>query len=224
MAEKAVCCAEFCSLIQARISELKPFSSRRSFRKGDIIYRVDDPADGVFWIESGRAKVVRISPDGQEKIMGLYGMGDVFGELCLCEIARRRDEAVALETLELLSIHASGLMKMMAQTPEFSQALLRIVCQRVLDYQDQVAMLSFDTVSRRLAKELLRLGGAEPGTVLDKDERVATGWTHEELANLIGSTREVVTPLMNQFRDKGMIAYDRHAIVIFPRRIQEFLK
>lgn len=224
MAEKAVCCADFCSVIQARISELKPFSSKLSFRKGDIIYRVDDPADGMFWVASGRAKVVRISSEGQEKIIGLYGVGDVFGELCLCEIARRRDEAVALETLELLSIHVSGLMKMMARTPEFSQSLLRIVCRRLLDYQDQVATLSFDTVSRRLAKELLRLGSAEPGAALDKDERTATGWTHEELANLIGSTREVVTPLMNQFRDKGMIAYDRRAIVIFPRRIQEFLK
>lgn len=224
MGEKAVCCADFCSLIQSRISDLKCHSARLSFRKGDVIYQVDDPADGVFWIESGRAKVVRISSEGQEKIIGLYGTGDVFGELCLCEIARRRDEAVALEALELVSIQVSGLMKMMARMPEFSQALLRIVCRRLLDYQDQVATLSFDTVSRRLAKELLRLGSAETGTAFDKDERMATGWTHEELANLIGSTREVVTPLMNQFRDKGMIAYDRRAIVIFPRRIQEFLK
>lgn len=224
MGEKAACCVDFCSLIQSRIPELKPYSSRRSLRKGDLIYQVDDPADGVFWIESGRAKVVRISSEGHEKIIGLYGVGDVFGELCLCEVARRRDEAVALEALELISIQVSGLTKMMAQTPEFSQALLRIVCRRLLDYQEQVATLSFDTVSRRLAKELLRLGSARAGTALEKDERMATGWTHEELANLVGSTREVVTPLMNQFRDKGMIAYDRRAIMIFPQRIQEFLK
>jgi|SRR5690348_15246640 len=220
---KAVCCADFSSVVRGHISELKPFSSKLSFRKGESIYRLDEPASAIFWIEQGRAKTVIISPEGQEKIIGLYGPGDLFGELCLCEVARRQEQAIALEPVELLSIHLSGVTRLFAHAPEVSQAFLQVVCRKLMDYQKQVAMLSFDSVSRRLVKELMRLGQtAENGAA--SDARAVNGWTHEDLANLVGTTREVVTLMMNQFREKGMLEYGRRNIMIFSERMKDYLE
>src|SRR5579859_1748277 len=99
MTTKPLCCTDFSSLIRSRMSELKPFSSHVSLRKGEFVYRVDEPASALFQIEAGRAKVIRISDKGQEKIVGLYQRGEIFGELCVCDLARRRDQAVAVEPL-----------------------------------------------------------------------------------------------------------------------------
>lgn len=223
MAGNAVCCADFCSLIRTRLNEVTPYSARLTYRKDEVIYQLDDPADALFWVAAGRVKTMRVSAEGREKIVGLHSPGDVFGELCVCEVARRREGAVALEATEVLAIRVSGLLELVARTPALSQALLRVVCRRLMDYQDQVASLSFDTVSRRLAKELVRLGEAAAGAAPVSDAQPVTGWTHEDLAALVGSTREVVTLLMNQFRDSGMIDYRRQSIVVLPRRLQEFL-
>ena len=221
---KAFCCADFSSVVRGHISELKPFSSKISFRKGESIYRLDEPATAIFWIEQGRAKTVILSPEGQEKIIGLYGPGDLFGELCLCEVARRQEQAIALEPVELLSIQTSGVTKLFAHAPEVSQAFLKVVCQRLMDYQKQVAMLSFDSVSRRLAKELMRLGQPDAESGAEAGARAVNGWTHEDLANLVGTTREVVTLMMNQFREKGMLDYGRRNIMIFSERMKDYLE
>lgn len=221
---KAVCCADFSAVVRQHISELKPFSSKLSLRKGESVYRLDEPASAIFWIEQGRAKTVIISAEGQEKIIGLYGPGDLFGELCMCEVARRQEQAIALEPLELLSIHISGVTKLFAHAPDVSQAFLRVVCQRLMDYQKQVAMLSFDSVSRRLAKELMRLGQSDAESGAGSDSRAVNGWTHEDLANLVGTTREVVTLMMNQFREKGMLDYGRRNIMIFSERMKDYLE
>lgn len=204
------------------MSELKPFSSHVSLRKGEFVYRLDEPANALFQIEAGRAKVIRISDKGQEKIVGLYQSGEIFGELCVCDLARRRDQAVAVEPLELTAIHVSGMLKLIGQKPEISQEFLRLICARLSDCQEQVATLSFDTAARRLAKELIKLGAT--GEVQGVNgARVATRLTHEDLANLIGTTREVVTALMNQFRESGLIEYDRRDIAIFPQLLEKYL-
>jgi CRP/FNR family transcriptional regulator len=205
------------------MSELKPFSSHLSLKKGEVVYRLDEPANALFRIEMGRAKVIRISAEGQEKIVGLYSAGEIFGELCVCDAASRRDQAVAVEPLELTAIDVNGLLKFIGQKPEISQEFLRLLCARLSDCQEQVATLSFDTVARRLAKELMKLGAAGQRQRSD-GSCVASGLTHEDLASLIGTTREVITALMNQFRERGLIEYGRGSIVVFPNELAKYLK
>lgn len=222
MVNKTFCCTDFSALIRSRMRELKPFSSHISLREGEVVYRMDEPANALFQIEKGRAKVVRISEKGQEKIVGFYSTGEIFGEFCVCDLIRRRDQAVAVEPLELTAVHVNGLLKLIGQKPEFSQEFLRLICTRLSDCQEQVATLSFDTTARRLAKELMKLGASEEGQGSD-GARVTTGLTHEDLANLIGTTREVVTALMNQFRERGLIEYSRRRIVVFPKQVANYL-
>ena len=220
MVNKTFCCTDFSTLIRSRMRELKPYCSHVSLREGEVVYRMDEPANALFQIEKGRAKVVRISEKGQEKIVGFYSAGDIFGEFCVCDLIRRHDQAVAVEALELTAVHVSGLLKLIGQKPEFSQEFLRLICARLSDCQEQVTTLSFDTTARRLAKELMKLGAAGEGS---DGERVTTGLTHEDLANLIGTTREIVTALMNQFRERGLIEYSRRKIVVFPKQVANYL-
>lgn len=222
MINKPVCCTDFSSLIRSRMSELKPFSSHVSLRKGEFVYRLDEPANTLFRIETGRVRVSQVSETGREKLSAFYSAGEIFGEFCVCDLVRRHDQAVAAESLELTSISVSGLLKLIAQKPEFSQEFLRLICARFSDCQEQVATLSFDTAARRLAKELMKLGAT--GEVQGASgARVAIRLTHEELANLIGTTREVVTALMNQFREGGLIEYDRRGIAVFPEQLEKYL-
>lgn len=204
--------------IQSQLDELRIASQQRTFRRHEPIYRLDDPASYLYYIVTGSVKITRLSDDGKEKIMSLHRTGEIFGELCFCEIDNcRSDQAVALEQTEVLAIPVEEFLALMRENPKALVDMLSLFCQRLSVAQQQIETLSFDNTTRRLARTLLQ---AVPD---DAPATFKLNLTHEELAHMVGTTREITTTAMNQFRDLGLIDYRRGHITPNRDKLRKFL-
>jgi CRP/FNR family transcriptional regulator len=206
------------------MSTLEKYTDQRTFERGQTVYGLDDPADELYQIERGRVKIVRISPDGQQKILNIYQQDDFFGELCVCGGHTRTEQAVALEPVTVRSFEMKALMKLLASRPEMVLGLLQLFCARLGESYDHIAALAFDNIPRRLAGEILRLSRSVQAEAKSNGTGVTLNLTHEELAHLVGTSREMVTTMMTQFRQRGILNYTRGHIEVDPARIEKFLK
>ena len=218
-------CVAFSTVIRDRLRELNQFRLEGHYGRGDIIFSAEEPADAIYMVESGRVELVCVSPDGRQKIMAIYQAGDFFGELCICGGAlKREDRAVALEPTKTVSFKVQAVLDLLREKPELALELLVLVCVRLAESQEQIATLAFDPIPHRLAKELLRLAPSLATPVEGKGPEVALSLTHEELAKIVGTSREVITTVMNQFRRQGLLDYSRRNIMFSPVRLEEYLQ
>jgi CRP/FNR family transcriptional regulator, cyclic AMP receptor protein len=217
--------AEFFGVISAHFRELHQFPSERCYKRGDVIFSPEDPPDEIYMVESGSVKLVCISPGGRQKIITIYRSGDLFGELCICGgKLRSEDRAVALGPTRTVSFKAQRVLELLRRKPDLAEDLLLLVCARLAELRQQIAILAFDPIPQRLARELLHLAQSLAGPAEGGSLEVAVNLTHEELAKMVGTSREVVSALMNQFRRRGLLKYGRRNIVFSPARLEEYLR
>lgn len=179
----------------------------RTFWRGTTIYSPDDPTTSLYSIISGRVKIMRASASGRRKIISIRYRGDLFGELALAGgavEARRSDEAVALDTTCVAVFRVEDFRRVMRNDPAAARDALDYITARLDEAHRQIESLVFDDNSRRLMRALLDLS-SEASRAGEASVRL----THEEIAELIGSTREVVTGLMLDLRRRGLIDYKR---------------
>ncbi len=217
-------CVTFSALVRERWSELKAFTTTERYERNGVIFSVGDAPDAMHLIESGRVKVSHLSAEGGEKIIGIYQKGDVVGEVCLCKKGPRENQAVALEASDVASFRVNELLRLLQGKPEMVFNLLMIFCARVVECQEQAASLAFDEVRERLVKELLPVCGSGVGESKRAAVQLPVRLTHQELGSLANTTRDNVTRIMNQFRKSGLVDYDHEGIVIFPERLESYLR
>jgi CRP/FNR family transcriptional regulator len=193
----------------------------RTFWRGTTIYSLEDPATNIYLVLKGRVKILRASCSGQNKIISIRYRGEVFGELALAGGAvepRRSDEAVALDTTRVAVVRAEDFWQATRHDSAAVQGVLRCLTARLAEAHRQIESLVFDNNYRRLARALLDLS-IEASRVGEASVRL----THEELAELIGSTREVVTSMMIELRHRGLIEYKRGDIRPHLPKLVQFL-
>jgi CRP/FNR family transcriptional regulator, cyclic AMP receptor protein len=179
----------------------------RTFWRGMAVYTLDDPAADVYVVLKGRVKIIRSSPEGARKIISICYGGEIFGEMALAGDdveARRSDEVVALDTTRVAVIRVADFWGATRRDPSLVSDAMRHLTRRLAEAHSQIESLVFDNNHHRLARSLLRLSN-EAARAGESSVRL----THEELAELIGSTREVVTGMMIEFRQRGLIDYKR---------------
>ena len=194
----------------------------RTFWRGTTIYSPDDPTTHLYSIISGRVKILRASASGQRKIISIRYRGDLFGELALAGgavEARRSDEAVALDTTRVAVFRVEDFWRVMRNDPAAARDALGYVTARLDEAHRQIESLVFDDNSRRLMRALLDLS-SEASRAGEASVRL----THEEIAELIGSAREVVTGLMLDLRRRGLIDYKRGEVRPCSPKLARFLE
>ena len=145
--------------------------------------------------------------------MDIYRPDDIFGEATLLDAPPRADQAVALEGTRLMSWTSAEIEAAIAKRPRLAMALLQILVQRSGDLARRVESLSVDNIARRLARSLLRFAD-RLGTQSQDGTVSMPPFTHELLAQYVGTSREIVTHYMSRFRRDGMLRYSRSAIAI----------
>src|SRR5262245_3733704 len=193
----------------------------KTFWRGMTIYSLEDFATNLYVVLKGRVKIVRSSSEGQQKIVSIRYRGDLFGELALAGNGvetRRSDEAVALDTTRVAVIRVADFWNTVRRDPSLMQSSIHHLAARIAESHRQIESLVFDNNHRRLARALLDLS-KDAAQVGESSVRL----THEELAELIGSTREVVTGMMIEFRQHGLIDYKRGDIRPNLPKLNQFL-
>jgi len=185
----------------------------RVIRKRERIYLPGDPADSLYLIQSGRVKLSRVSQCGKEIILSILGPGEIFGLEPVLDEESRSAQTVALEQGRLIVLSREKFQSLLLQTPDLLMTLLKIVNLQLRDSQESLSRLVFKDVKARLASLLLELARSE-GKSCGNEIRLEAPVTHQDLANLIGSTRETTTATLNQFKRAQLIQMDRRTIVI----------
>lgn len=192
------------------------------YPKGQTIYRPNEPATRVYLIIDGSVKVSSGSLSRQV-VVDVYQQDDFFGESALLGVPERTEIAVALEDTKVMTWSTEEIEELATQRPKLAIALLQLLVQRSMDFGSRIESLSVDNIARRLARALVRFAerfGHEDG---DGSVRMSP-LTHEFLAQYVGTSREIVTHFMNQFRREGYLRYSRKEIQLQRDALQGWLR
>jgi CRP-like cAMP-binding protein len=178
-----------------------------NYRKNQVIYAQGDPADSVFYIHKGDAKITVLSEQGKEAVVALLGSGDFFGEGCLARQQRRMATASAMTDCVVARIAKADIVRVIHDEPAFSELFISHLLARNIRVEEDLVDQLFNSSEKRLARVLLLLANfgkdSQPEPVLAKISQ-------ETLAEMIGTTRSRVSFFMNKFRQLGLINYNGH--------------
>ena len=182
--------------------------------KNASVYHSGDRADRVFFVESGRVKLLMLSPAGKECLLGFHTPGHVFGELCLNgQDSFRLETAVAMEETRLRSLPSQQFLALLRREG-LLEGFLQYLVGRIAQQQQIITHLVTVDSEHRLAETLLMLartlGRPDPA-----DTRIDSPISHEELSQMVGTTRPRISEFMKKFRNLGLIhvTRERHLIV-----------
>jgi len=200
-----------------------PCSSIVEIKKGQMVYNQDQPSSNIYLIIEGKIKVCRMADDGHQVVVDIYQPDEFFGESALLNLPHRCEQATALENTKLMAWTTAEIEDIIMKRPRLSVALLQILVQRTIDFAHRIESFSVDNIARRLARSLIRFSERLGTTEEDGSVRM-TPFTHELLSQYVGTSREIVTHYMNQFRRQGYLKYSRKGIVLYRDAFKDWLR
>lgn len=203
----------FASLPDEDVRTLMSVAKRRTFRSGEVIFHRDDPGQVLYVIKEGKVKICLISPDGQEISLVVFGKGECFGEIALLDGLPRSADAIALEKVECYTLQRSDFHNSIMKNPKIAIQVLEVLSKRLRSTDQQVEDLIFLDVYGRVAKKLLELSEMH-GTKVNGGTRIEVRLTQQELASMVGASRESVNKVVGYFTDKKFISSDKHRITL----------
>ena len=203
----------FATLDQDAAASLRASMNEIELARGDLLFHEGDPGDSLYVVLRGKIKLGRTSGDGRENLVAVLGPGEMFGELSLFDPGPRSAGATALVDSTLLGLSSDELTPWLASRPEVARALLRAIARRLRRTNDSMSDLVFSDVPGRVAKALLDLS-ARFGTPAEDGIHVAHDMTQEELAQLVGASRETVNKALADFAGRGWLRLEARAVVL----------
>ena len=158
--------------------------------------------DYMYVIRDGQVKVTKLSGDGREKILELLGPGDFFGEMSLLDNAERSASVKSLTETRILALSRNDFLKELRRNPDLAMAVIQELTRRVRQMDEQASSLSFQRVKERTRGLLLRLAQEESGR---EGRRATPVLTHQQIADMIGTSRETVTRVVKRLKEQGWL-------------------
>jgi CRP/FNR family transcriptional regulator, cyclic AMP receptor protein len=176
-----------------------------NYRKDQIVYRQGDPADSVFFIQSGKVKLTVVSEQGKEAVIAILGPGHFFGEGCLNGHPLRIATTRAVDECVITRLEKATMIATIHNEPDFSELFMSYLLTRSSRIEEDLIDQLFNSSEKRLARLLLLLAnfGKE-----GRPEPIVGKFSQETLAEMIGTTRSRVSFFMNKFRKLGFIEYN----------------
>lgn len=200
-----------------------PCSSIIEYRRGQSIYNQDQPSTAIYLVIGGKVKVSRLANDGRQVVVDIYQPDEFFGESAFISAAPRSEQAMALDNTKLMAWSTAEIEDVIAKRPRLAVALVQIFVQRTMEFADRIESFSADNIGQRLARTLIRFSERMGSREEDGSVRMAP-FTHELLSQYVGTSREIVTHYMNQFRRQGFLQYSRKGIVLYRPSMQDWLR
>ncbi len=181
--------------------------------RGEVLFREGDEGDQLYVMTDGKVKLGRTSADGRENLLAILGPGQMFGELSLFDPGPRSATATAVTDCTMQSLAHDELGRWLDGRPEVARGLLVQLAVRLRKANDVVADLVFSDVPGRVAKALLDLS-SRFGRVGDDGIHVHHDLTQEELAQLVGASRETVNKALADFASRGWLRLEARSVVL----------
>lgn len=181
--------------------------------RGQVVFREGDPGDRLYILATGKVKVGHASGDGRENLLAVLGPSETLGELSMFDPAPRNATATAVAETKLYALSQADFFRVLQQRPEVGRHMLAALARRLRKTNDSLADLVFADVPGRVAKNLLDLA-QRFGRTTDEGIMVSHGLTQEELAQLVGASRETVNKALADFASRGWIRLEARAVLI----------
>ena len=210
----------FQGISEAEAQRVARLCADRKYRKGATIFSKGDLANALYIVKDGKVRILSLSDKGTETIVHILKEGAIFGELLLSE-EKRSFNAVAGTDALVTVISKGSLVELLASIPTVSKNFIRLLSKRLAKVEREFGDFGHTWSYHRLSKVLLQLC-EEHGKETPKGTMIPLRLTHEDLANLIGTTRETVTTQMIRFRRMGLVKRQDRFLVVNKPRLEEF--
>lgn len=206
-------CELFEQLPAAALERLEQLSQKKSFARKELIYLPSDAADSIFVVTEGRVRIYHINPDGKEAVLGFINQGELFGELAALEATDRNEYAEAMEKTTLVKVPSEGLQQAMETSAQFTLGITKLIGLRRRRIEQRLKSMLFRSNRDRLVHLLLELA-EQYGRVHPEGLALGIKLSHQELASIIGSTRETVTVVLNEMQEEGLLTIKRRQVIL----------
>jgi CRP-like cAMP-binding protein len=187
------------------------------YRRGEVIFREGEPAERLFLIDVGAVKLSTASPTGQEMLIGLLQRGQIFGELEVIDRGPRAMDARAMQASTVYGLDSEMFWTLLENRPALARRLLELMARRLRRADQTSQDLVFFDAPTRLARKLLQLADEHGEANEEAAVRITVRVTQEELAQMIGVTRESANRLVASFTGRGWISWnDGYPILLHP--------
>lgn len=209
-------CELFARLTPEQARWLEQTARMRRFKRLEVIYFPTEPGESVLVLSQGRVKIKSITPDGKEAILAFIEEGELFGELALFDEQPRNEYAQALSDAQVLVIPRDEMLWLMQQQPDVSLHVTKLIGVRRRRIENRLRNIMFRSNRDRvlsLLLELLETYGIQQG----QQWEIGLHLSHQDLAGLIGATRETVTVALGRLQLEGLIRMQRRRITVLDR-------
>ncbi|HZK04621.1 MAG TPA: Crp/Fnr family transcriptional regulator [Actinomycetaceae bacterium] len=192
--------------------ELSSIMEEVTFRRGEKLFSEGDRGDRLYLLVDGKVKLGHASSDGRENLIAVLGAGEMIGELTLFDPGPRSTTATAVAPTTMMELDHEAMMEFLDTRPELAKHMLKALSQRLRRTNDQLADLVFSDVPGRVAKALLDLADRFGSRADDGTVHVPHELTQEELAQLVGASRETVNKSLAEFVSRGWIRLEGRGV------------
>lgn len=203
----------FEQLDPAEIQQLEAGSRMQTFPRKSLVYLPSDRGDAIFLLTSGRVRLYHVTSDGKETVLMFIEPGEIFGELTLLGQTQREEFAEAMEKSTVVMIPGAEVQRLMETQPSLTLQLTRLMGLRRQRIERRLKSLLFRSNRERLIFLLLELA-EKYGNSTPEGVTLGIRLSHQELASMIGSTRETVTVLLGELQLEGGLLVKRRQIIL----------
>lgn len=206
-------CSLFQRLTEAQLGTLEQRSRIRKFPKGSTIYLPTDLSDSAFLLAEGRVRMCSTTPEGKQSILAFVEPGELFGELAIVDTSEREERAEAVQNSTVVLLPGDHLRQLMEDAPGLAMGVTKLIGLRRKRVERRLRSLLFRSNRERLSQLLVDLAEQYGNATTDGIE-LAIKLSHQDLASIIGATRETVTTVLGELQSEGLVRIQRQKLTL----------
>jgi CRP-like cAMP-binding protein len=198
-------------------SEIELLGKRAPMQRvvaGTIFYSPEQAAEALFILKEGRVRLYHLSEDGKALTTAILDTGTIFGEMALLGQALHQSYAEADTSCVLCLMCRDDVRSLLLADPRIATRIAEILGQRLISAESRLSDFAFKSIPQRLASLLIQLARPPRGRLFRADAAPEVAYTHEALAEMVGTYRETITKILNEFRAAGLIELQRGRVII----------
>lgn len=199
----------FQDLSKAEMKEMDRTTTMSTCRRGKIFYQPEDTSEVLFILKKGRVQIYRISPEGKKLIVSTIGPGTIFGEMAIVGQRMHNTFAESVEDCLLCVMSRHDVERLILSKPSVALRIMDLMAKRLNEIEARLEDMAFKSIPARLALLLLELQKEQGNQIY--------GYTHQNMAEAVGTYRETTTQTLNEFKAKNLIDIGRKQLTILDR-------
>lgn len=203
----------FATLSEDEFKSLEPVFQVKNYRKNQVIFLEEETGNYMYIVLAGKVKVTKTTASGKETILAIHQMGDFFGEMALLDGKTSPATVSAMEDCRIAAVHHSDFQRQLMSNEKVVRQIIQVLCSRLRQVWGQVQQLSYSTADDRIKAGILQLSkkhGVQDARGIIIDLKI----THQELAEMVGTSRETVTRTLARLQQMGILDLENRRIVL----------